>query len=221
MSEPEYWRWSNTTSLQPQECENNAIFLPFPHWERCASALLAPGLPVLVISSAALGWQRDGLCPCSFSFPTAWWNWCGQGAPAQSGALAQVLFRAGVDIRSTTGFHLLLRVPPLDLLPRLFGGSPGSDLTVTATFISCSLGKWCKGKRFLHPLHITYQAIAESALLCLDLDLCSPYSSMPLFITSGLQNGRGKNVSNVDFPCFNHKLCVRPMLRPTQWNTWD
>lgn len=113
--------------------------------------------------------------------PRGWWTWCGQGVSAQSGALAQALFRTAVDIRSTTGFHLLLHVPPLDLLPQLFGGSPGSDLTATATFIGCSLDKRCKGKRFLHPLHITYQAIAESALLCLDLDVGSPYSAMPPF----------------------------------------
>lgn len=146
-----------------------------------------------------------------------WWNCCGQGVSALSNALAPVLFRTAVGIRSTTGFHLLLHVPPLHLLPWLFGGSPGSDLRVTATFISCSLGKWCNGKRFLHPLHVTYLGIAESAPLCLDLDGGSPYSAMPLFITPGLHNGRGKNVSNVNLPCSNHKLCVRP----AQWNTWD
>lgn len=81
---------------------------------------------------------------CSFSFPKA------DGIDvakvplpkARAFALAQVLLGTGVDIRSTTGFHLLLHVPPpLDLLPQLFGGSPGSGLTVTATFISCSVGK--------------------------------------------------------------------------------
>lgn len=193
------------------------IFLPFPLWEGCARSLPAPELPVLVISSASLGCRQPcagrGM-DCALVPSPSWWNWCGQGVSAHSSALAQVLFRIGVDIRSTTGFHLLLHVPPLALLPWLFGRSPGSDLTATATFISCSLGKWCKGKCFLHPLHITYQEIAESALLCLDSDVGSPYSAVPLFITPGLHNGRGKNDSNVDLPCSNHKLCVSPVLRP-------
>lgn len=147
---------------QPQGC---LCWLSPVHPSGAGSPRLAEGWAVLLL----------------LLLPRGWWTWCGQGVSAQSGALAQVLVRTAVDIRSTTGFHLLLHVPPLDLLPQLFGGSPGSDLTATATFIGCSLGKRCKGKRFLHSLHITYQAIAESALLCLDLDVGSPYSAMPPF----------------------------------------
>lgn len=116
--------------------------------------------------------------------------------------------RTGVDSRSTTGFHLLLHAPPPDLLPRLFGGSPGSDLTVTTTFISCSLGKWCKGKYFLHPLHITYQGNCWINFLVFAFWCMQPLQYYALFSTLSLQNGRCKNFSNIDLPCSNHKLIV-------------
>lgn len=54
------------TSLQPQECENNVIFLPFQRWKGSAGALPAPHCP-------RQPWGGGGttLCSCPRSFPEA------------------------------------------------------------------------------------------------------------------------------------------------------
>lgn len=161
----------------------------------------SPTLP-----QAAPGWWRHNTLLLSPLIPRGWGNWCGCGVSAQGGASAQMRSRTGVDSRSTTGFHPLLHAPPPDLLPRLFGVSPGSDLTVTTTFISCSLGEWCKGKHFLHPLHITYQGNCWISLLVFGFWCLQPLQYYALFSTLSLRNGRCKNSSSVDLLCSNHKL---------------
>lgn len=75
--------------------------------------------------------------------PPTWWQQL--RCLCRNGTLAPTQPSSAVQRRSTTGFNLLPHAPPPALLPLLFGGSPGSDLTVTTTFISCSLGKWWKG----------------------------------------------------------------------------
>lgn len=113
--------------------------------------------PAFPLGTSTLGWQRDDAVLLPHLLPPASCSRRGWGVPARSGALARMQPRSAVECRSSTGFNLLLHAPPPDLLPLLLGGSPGSDLTVTTTFMSCRLGKGCEGKHFLHPLCVTHQ----------------------------------------------------------------
>lgn len=131
-----------------------------------------------------LVWSRC-LCPKRCFGTNAVQNWCGQQE-----------------------HNWLSSAPPPDLLPWLLGGSPGSILTVTTAFISCSLGKWCKGKHFLHSLRITHQGSCWISFLVLRFWCMQPLQYYALFSTLSLQNGRCKNFSHVDLLWSNHRLTV-------------
>lgn len=176
-----------------------------------ASPMLPQGFlcwwsPVLFLSAGSPG--VVGLCSSSSPSPRlmqlVWLRCLYSKSCFGTNAIQSWCGQQGAGLAFICSYMLLLWSCSYDF----FGGSPGSDLTVMTTFISCSLAKWCKGKYFLHPLHTTYQGSCWIAFLVFGFWCMQPLQCYALFSTLRLQKGRCKNFSNVDLLCSNHKLTV-------------